>query len=298
MLAANNGKVLIIGGCGYIGSRLFLFLKTKGYKVDTVDLEWYGNKVNPQNIKKNFNDLSKFFLNRYKTIILLAGYSSVNLSVKKKKNAFINDVVYFIELLEKLTHQRLIYASSSSIYGNTKKMKVTEDFAEYSPLNYYDLNKKVIDYYAQLSKIDYYGLRFGTVCGYSPHLRIDLMINKMFHSAYTSQKIVIHNPNMKRPILGMEDLCNCIEAIINGKSKPGIYNLASFNGTIGHVSKQVQKYVKKTQIVTKHSKSLYNFSVSTKKFKKNYNFTFKDNTKSIVISLQDNYDKIYKTTRE
>ena len=45
------GRILIIGGCGYIGSQLFVYLKNKGYKVDTVDLEWYGNYVNPKNFK-------------------------------------------------------------------------------------------------------------------------------------------------------------------------------------------------------------------------------------------------------
>ena len=44
-------SVLLIGGCGYIGSRLYRHLKGKGFAVDTLDLEWRGNFVNPDNIK-------------------------------------------------------------------------------------------------------------------------------------------------------------------------------------------------------------------------------------------------------
>ena len=42
-------KILIIGGCGYVGSALYKYL-TKNYAVDTLDLEWYGNFVNKDNI--------------------------------------------------------------------------------------------------------------------------------------------------------------------------------------------------------------------------------------------------------
>ena len=38
-------KILIIGGCGYVGSELYNSMKNS-YEVDTVDLEWYGNHVN------------------------------------------------------------------------------------------------------------------------------------------------------------------------------------------------------------------------------------------------------------
>ena len=50
-------NILIIGGCGYIGSELYNFLSTS-YNVDTVDLEWYGNFINKNNILGDYSDLS------------------------------------------------------------------------------------------------------------------------------------------------------------------------------------------------------------------------------------------------
>lgn len=298
MVKSNKKKILLIGGCGYIGSRLFQYLKDDFFKVNTQDLEWFGNVVNKRNEKNNYRKLTEEKLRSYDVVILLAGFSSVKMCEGRMKASFKNDIENFIYLLNNLTTQRFIYASSSSIYGNTKKMYVSEDYDKYNPSNFYDLNKKIIDYYAQLSKLDYYGLRLGTVCGYSPHLRIDLMINKMFHTAVNTGEITIYNPRMKRPILGIEDFCRAVKVIIHGKSNPGIYNLASFNGTIGDVSRTVSREIGNVHVVEKDQQSLYNFSVSTKKFETVYKFRFKENTKSIIRSLKEGYKSAYKTVRE
>ena len=51
-------NILLIGGCGYIGSRLFQVLNEE-HTVDSVDIEWYGNHINRFNIVKDFADLTK-----------------------------------------------------------------------------------------------------------------------------------------------------------------------------------------------------------------------------------------------
>lgn len=291
-------KILIIGGCGYIGSALFTYLSTKKYHIDTVDLEWYGNVVNKNNMRKDYSTLSRKFLNNYDVIILLAGYSSVKMTLRRPRDAFKNDVERFVSILHKLSSQRFIYASSSSIYGNTQMKDATEKYDRYSPLNYYDLHKKIIDNYAQISELDYYGLRLGTVCGYSPHLRIDLMINAMYHSAIQSGKIVVHTPKTNRPILGIDDLTRVVESIIEYKSCPGIYNIASFNATVSSVSRDIRKLLGGVKIVVDESKSVYNFSVSARKFESTYRFKFKDSVESIIHSLQKNYKYGHKSLRE
>lgn len=291
-------KILMIGGCGYIGSRLLLFLKDHGYFVQTTDLEWFGNVVDKRNIKQNYRFLTKNTLSSYDVIILLAGFSSVKMCIGKLKESFKNDVENFIYLLTKITSQKFIYASSSSIYGNTKQMHVTEDYDRYTPSNYYDLHKKIIDHYAAMSDLDYYGLRLGTVCGFSPHLRTDLMINKMYETALITKKITIYNPEMNRPILGLEDLCRGVKKIIEGKRNPGIYNVASFNATVGEVCEIVRDYQKDADIIVEKDQSLYNFSVDTTKFQNIFKFKFKDDVHSILLTLKKGYKKAHKTTRD
>lgn len=291
-----SDKTLIIGGCGYIGSHLYTFLKNKDQNISTVDLELFGNFINSKNKKENYDLLSKKYLRKFKNIILLAGYSSVKMCEGKMSDSFNNNVVNFINLLEKIEDQKFIYASSSSVYGDTKNSYVDETYDRYVPSTFYDLTKKEIDYYAHLSKKDIYGLRFGTVNGYSPNLRVDLMINKMYKTALEKRKITVSNPDYFRPILGINDLSRAIFRIITAKQKPGIYNVASFNATILQIAKSVIKNTKSDLEIIKSSPT-YNFSINSEKFEKTFNFKFQDNTDSIIEDLTINFMNSHQSER-
>ena len=144
-------KTLIIGGGGYIGSRL----KTQ-IKADLVDINWF--KRGKKSI--DFKDLTREYYSEYDTIILLAGHSSVKMSEGSLNSCFNNNVRNFIDLLEKLDKQKLIYASSSSVYGSVGGKTVNEKYFGFEPYNQYDISKHVADLYAQKSDIEYYALRF------------------------------------------------------------------------------------------------------------------------------------------
>jgi len=281
-------KILIIGGTGYIGSRLFEYL-SKDYKTDTVDLEWFGNYVNPKNIKKDYDLLPKTFFSKYSVIILLAGHSNYYMCQKNASACLSNNVVKFVKLLDNLTNQKFIYASSSSIYERTKRKVVTEETDTFSPLGYYDLTKYEIDSYAALCDKKFFGLRFGTLSGYSPNMRSDLIINRMYYSAIKTKEIAIHNPEISRPVLGIEDACRAIEEIIKKDGRPGIYNIASFSKSIRAIANTVAKSMPKTKItmIKKHIVALDNFLMSTHKFEKEFNFVFKETPESITDSLRN-----------
>ena len=298
-------KILIIGGTGYIGSALFLHL-TRKFTVDTVDLEHYGNAVNSNNYRINFNQLEKSLLEKFDAIILLAGNSSVKSCESRGYESFKNNVCNFVELLSKLNKkQKFIYASSSSVYGNTRKKFVTEDYRTYIPHNFYDLSKNMIDNYVSLTDINYFGLRFGTVCGFSPNLRVDVMINAMFESYKINKHIKLFNPEINRPILGLTDLCRAVETILVQDKTRGIYNLASFNSTSEEIAKEFSKKLNcpikleqpNHQTTSKLVSTAYNFSIDSKKFEKEFTFTFKDDTISIIDQIQQNYHLAKRSVR-
>lgn len=290
-------RILLLGGVGYISSQLLLHLQ-KQFDVVTVDLEWFGNFVNLDNFKVDYRTLDSWYFKEFDAVILLAGHSSVQMCQNARLSSFKNNVVNFVELLGKIKkNQKFIYASSSSIYGNTENNAVAEDWSHYRPQNYYDLNKQEIDYYAQLSDIEFYGLRFGTVNGPSPNLRTDLMINKMYETALVG-RVEIFNRHICRPILGIEDLCRAIEAIILGDDHRGIYNLASFNSTVGEIAENVCKFFDgKVSLVDKGTTPSYNFSINTDKFTSTYNFTFKETVETIVHALCQNWSAMQKSIR-
>jgi UDP-glucose 4-epimerase len=287
-------NVLIIGGCGYIGSELYHFLQTlknqnQIAKIDTVDLEWFGNYLgSTDNVVEDFANLSKEDLAVYDSIILLAGHSSVKMCQDNLNAAFKNNVFNFISLIQKLDKQQFIYASSSSVYGSVNRSLMDETCEEYNATNYYDLSKYEIDAYMKLfGNLEYYGLRFGTVNGPSPNLRDDVMINAMFANASKSEEVKITNPNIRRPILGIHDLCRAVATIIvdGDKSKSGIYNLASFNSTVELIGMHVADELGAKLIVGGNTAGAYDFAISTKKFETTFNFSFQESVRGIVNKL-------------
>ena len=162
--------------------------------------------------------------------------------------------------------------------------------------------------YAQTSDVEYYALRFGTVNGYSPFLRSDVMINAMVNSAIVDGHIKLYIKDTMRPILGINDLCEAIRYILaSAEDKRGLYTLASFNKTAEQIAYevanvmgvQVQEFeADPTQINnTKNQTKAYNFSISTLKFRKAFGFKFKDTVESVVTELRDRWNDMIKTDR-
>ena len=231
--------------------------------------------------------MTRDYYSEFDNIILLAGHSSVKMSEGNLNSCFNNNVRNFIDLLEKLDKQKLIYASSSSVYGSVGGKTVNEKYFGFEPYNQYDISKHAADLYAQKSDVEYYALRFGTVNGISPFLRSDVMINAMVNSAMNDGHIKLYIKDTMRPILGINDLCEAIRYILNSdEDKRGLYNLASFNKTAEQIAYevadvmgvQVQEFeADPTQIKnTKNQTKAYNFSISTLKFRREFGFKFKD----------------------
>ena len=297
-------KILIIGGCGYIGSKLYKEL-SEPYDVDTVDLEWYGNFVNKDNMRRDYSTLVREEIERYEAIILLAAHSSVKMCENNMASTLKNNVLNFVELLDKIGDDQLfIYASSSSVYGDTKESVVDEAYVQFEPNNFYDLSKHEIDSYAALTDKKYFALRFGTVNGSSPNLRNDIMINAMTYNGKKNGKVFCFNPEIHRPILGAQDLCRAVEAIIdNGAHEnKGVYNLASFNSTVKEIAVEVSRTLdidlevidKLPEVITnvKLQTKAYDFLIDSTKFKQTFNFEFGETVETIVSSIVENFDKI------
>ena len=292
-------KTLIIGHRGYIGSRLIQEIDADG-----IDINWF----RPGDNDIDFKDLTREYYSVYDNIILLAGHSSVKMSESNLNSCFNNNVRNFIDLLEKLDKQKLIYASSSSVYGSVGGKTVNEKYFGFEPYNQYDISKHVADLYAQKSDVEYYALRFGTVNGYSSFLRTDVMINAMVNSALTDGHIKLYIKDTMRPILGINDLCGAVKTIVEcDEDERGLYNLASFNKTAEQIAYEVANVmgveVKEfeadpTQIKnTKNQTKAYNFSISTLKFRQEFKFKFKDTVESLTRELKHNWDKMEKTNR-
>lgn len=283
-------NVLILGGDGYIGSRLTDVLKQENFNVTVVDICWY-DKPSEFVIEKDYSDLSVDFLNEHDVIIVLAGHSSVHSCNGDIKSSWLNNVTNFEQLLNKIDNQLVIYASSASIYGNSDSGKShKESYVNFLPVNNYDITKYTLDLVAQKaidSGKNVIGLRFGTVNGWSPKTRIDLMLNSMFYSAISLHEITVTNKNISRAILGLEDLCRamitCIDSPISG-----IYNLSSFNSTVEEMAKIASDKLKVSITDKGYVGGAYDFNLDNSKFSQIFNFEFKETSETILNSFENN----------
>jgi UDP-glucuronate 4-epimerase len=297
-------NILIIGNEGYVGSYLTQMLN-KDYKVDGIDLCWFNN-IYDSTIKADYNTISKEFLYDFDVVILLAGHSSVKMCEGDIIYPHNNNVNNFINLLSKIEsikeHKRIkfVYASSSSVYGNVSNEIHSEDSLLFKPINNYDCTKYIIDNYAQLSSVEYYGLRFGTINGFSPILRTDIMINSMLSNGFANGYIKLFLKEIFRPILGIQDLYKGIISIIEeSEDKRGIYNMASFNMSAGEIANEVSRItgIPIIEEINPNNPSIYNFSINSEKFKKSFNFEFTQTVESIVESIMLQKGNFIETNR-
>ena len=294
--------VLVVGGAGYIGSRLRqVLVPTQDYQVESIDAGWV--VVDSYSTNLNCEDITKEMLEPVDAVILLAGHSSVKSCDGDIRSPWKNNVTNFVNLLQKLGKDKpLIYASSASVYGNSEpgEFHVESNADRFSPVNNYDITKHVLDLQAEIAILKGYnvmGLRFGTVNGWSPNLRTDVMINAMYHSAQTENQIVIMNKHIGRAILGIEDLCRgiikCLDAPV-----PGIYNMASFNSTVEEIANTVSQRINVPVIDKGNTSNVYDFGLNCDLFSRTFSYTFTETPATIVDSLIARYSEAHVARRD
>ena len=293
-------KILLIGGNGYLGCRIYKYLLNKKYDVTNLDLGWFGI-VYPETIQKDYRDLTKEELSKYTHIILLAGHSSVSMCGGELTSCFNNNVFNFTNLLGKIEdNQTLIYSSTLAVYGNNPKL-VTEKDPIKKALNVYDYTKiareNIANFYPNKKLI---GLRFGSVSGFSPNFRNENLLNALTMSSMNKLPLTISNGDAYRSVLGLNDLCCAIDKIIEVDIiKNKIYNLTSVSDKIINFGYEVKRLTDSELIVNDSFKTDYSFNCSAELFEKDYNFKFGDTIESIYNDIITNYDSIlFNTKRE
>jgi nucleoside-diphosphate-sugar epimerase len=140
-------------------------------------------------------------------------------------------------------------------------------------------------------------LRKGTISGYSPRMRFDLIINTMFKSAMRNHTITVNNPSIWRPLLSIEDAATAyIRAVEANDGISGVFNIASGNYTVGEVGDVVKAAIEerldvRVSLNIKHLQDYRNYKVSTDKAKNVLSFHPTGGIKSIVNNLIDHLDE-------
>ena len=265
-------KILITGGCGYIGSCLGNYFSDK-YEVITLDKRKKNIFLNKK-IKHyicNLLDQNKLkkILTKIKpdAVVHLAGQSTIDLVDKKKNEYYKNNVLatnILVKIIKKLEIPKFIFSSTAAIYDKSKD--ILKETSKIKSKNSYGLSKikceKILIKNFKLSKTNYCILRFFNVASSLREKKIGELHNPETHlipilinALYYKKDIQIYGNNYDtkdgtclRDYIHISDILTGIEKsiIFLDKNKSSIFNLGSGKCySVLDVIKNCEKMVKK-----------------------------------------------------
>ena len=232
-------KILVTGAAGFIGSHLVELLLDQGHEVTGIDNfdPYYPQEIKKKNLQMSLDhanfqfveldlintpELERYLKSTYHIVIHLAARAGVRPSLKKPLDYIQTNLSATISLLEgmkKSGHKKIIFASSSSVYGPKAKtpFKEKDDSFEQAS-SVYACSKQAGEIFTRLYNTLYQfsviNLRFFTV--YGPRQRPDLVIHKIFKSILSEEEIVLFGDgSMARDYTYVEDILQGIEGAIN-----------------------------------------------------------------------------------
>lgn len=225
-----NSKILIVGGLGYLGSKLSSDILIYNKKIelsiidilDTSNFQIYKSLVslglkNYFNININFKNLLEehFKKNYYNIVINLASIVGAPLCDLYKNEAIIlnqNSAINLAKIIDKNT--RYIFASTGSCYG--KIGTYCDENVKIKPVSIYAKTKANVEKKIK-SRKNTTILRFTTVFGISIKTRDDLLINSFVKRSLRDKSIVIYEPNAKRNFISIDEISTTIIKLIKLK---------------------------------------------------------------------------------
>ena len=242
-------NILITGAAGFIGSHLSERLLQEGSRIiclDNLDT-FYDPQIKIENLKpllsnNNFTmiegDIRDLKLltdifegNRIDIIVHIAARAGVRPSIKEPLLYYdvnVRGTTNLLEMAKNYHIKKFIFASSSSVYGENKKVPFSEDDNVDYPISPYAATKKageLISFtYHHLYGIPVNCLRFFTV--YGPRQRPEMAIHKFTRLIYEGKSIPVYGDGTsRRDYTYIDDLISGITASVNTELGYEIINL-------------------------------------------------------------------------
>jgi UDP-glucuronate 4-epimerase len=242
-------NILVTGAAGFIGSHLCERLLLGGCHLIGLDNfdKLYDPQIKRGNITNCLNNKSFAFVEgdirdndcvegvfgkgRVDVVVHMAAKAGVRPSLEDPRgyaDVNVNGTLVLLEAAKKYGTKKFIFASSSSVYGNNKKVPFCETDCVDFPISVYAATKKagelICHTYSDLYDIDMTCLRLFTV--YGPRQRPDLAIHKFIRLIESGKAIpVFGDGSMRRDFTYIDDIINGVVAAIERCKGYEIYNL-------------------------------------------------------------------------
>jgi UDP-glucuronate 4-epimerase len=258
-------KAIVTGAAGFIGSHLCQRLLSESWTVVGIDNfdDFYDPKIKHDNIKsclqnKRFRlfeadirsaaDMNKAMAEGADVVVHLAARAGVRPSIAQPAlyaDVNINGTVTLLEAAKKNGVKKFIFASSSSVYGNNKKVPFSEQDNVDFPISPYAATKKagelICHTYHHLFGISITCLRYFTV--YGPRQRPDLAIHKFARLIEEGRPIPVYGDgSMMRDFTYIDDIIDGTVSAINKCDGYNIYNLGESRPiTVNALIEEIEK---------------------------------------------------------
>jgi len=259
--------VLVTGGAGYIGSHLVRKLLRQGYRVRVLDKFIYGEHGlselrNDPNVEVRYGDICNIrdvvqAVSGVRAVVALAalvGDAACDLDPREALMTNFEATRCLLESCREAGVQRLVFASSCSVYGANGSELLHEN-SHLNPVSLYArtriMSEEVLLH--EHGPVEVVILRLSTVCGLSPRMRFDLMVNTITARAMVEGRVRIVGASQWRPHIHVQDAA---EAFLAGVEAPsavasgGVFNVGAdhLNFTVGEVADKVVEQVPGTVV--------------------------------------------------
>lgn len=267
-------KILVTGGAGFIGSHLCDHLLALGHQVVCIDhlSDYYSPLIKLKNIEPNLynpnftflvknvqerDKLEKLFQKfNFEAVVHLAARAGVRASLEEPlefKDTNITGTVNLLELAKIYGVKNFIFASSSSVYGNNKKVPFSEDDQVEMPISPYATSKRACELYcytySYLCDLNVTALRFFSVFG--PRNRPDMAHFLMTKAIFEGQPIKKFGDGAtSRDYTYIDDIIDGIIACLHKPFKFEIINLGNHQTiTLNEMIATLEKAIGKKAII-------------------------------------------------